>query len=446
MSSACLVSLAGIGHILSGAISSLISSPVKVEPTIVDSLSHLIIDYRGPWVQPWIHRVYAGMASKYGDDDLQVLTGGGITLRLSGVYRRQDSAAKDKYAPASWCEGLPRSLPGSMFHILKFTLHDLRFHSTAELLRFVQGSPLLSELSCTKLKFDKDMPPQFTDRHRRARNRLRHVRVTDCGSSSDDLDLAFWIFHVQAPHGVFKRVLLDSFSQWDILHSAAHAICGASTFKEVSVIPQFMKEPPECELYARMLDSKAVFSYQIHIRVVKNTPNSEFSAHGIRSMTFDFLRRTKVEDVASMGWQSIEQAALDMRPSEKLRINVHELPVFEWFLDAIPAGRILSQLCHPRNVEILYVHGLPSTVRTTAEEILRAPSTYTVDGRAVQLKRPQIIRLAGCEDDAKKQAFLREVLASNQAKHLQPQIDGALTSPRGTAVVTSLRSLTEYTN
>ncbi|EKM49021.1 uncharacterized protein PHACADRAFT_265901 [Phanerochaete carnosa HHB-10118-sp] len=191
-----------------------------------------------------------------------------------------------------------------------------------------------------------------------------------------------------------------------------------------------------------MLDSQAAVSHELCVQV--QLPPDSNSTVAIKTLTLEFHRRAKADDVASMDWRAIEQAALDMHPSEKLCIYALALPVFEWFLDAMPAGRVLPQLRHPRDVEI--VHGYPPFAKApprkdaiTAEKILHAPSTYTVDGQTVQLKRPQIIHLAGCTSDVKKQAFLREVLASSQDKLQQPQIDGAPTSSKGTAVVIPFR-------
>ncbi|EKM49022.1 uncharacterized protein PHACADRAFT_202109 [Phanerochaete carnosa HHB-10118-sp] len=408
-----------------------IDPPVKVKPTMIDCLLQLNISYSGPWLEPWLHHVYAGMA-KRGKKAVQVLYERGIALHLSGVYRRQDSVANDTYAPTSWCEGLPRSLPGSMFPIIKLKLCDLHFHSTMELLRLVQSIPELHELHCTRLKFDRNMPPQYTNRHRRAQNFLYLLQVTECGSSYDDLDLVFWITHVQAPHGFYKPLLQGSFSQWDVLHEVARAICGPSILKRIRLRPQKLLNPPECDLIVEMLESDEVTSHEVEISV-QSHPDSSVSA-AIKSMAFRFFRQLKIDDVSSMDWRAIEQAALDMRPQEKVRIYVYGLPVFEWLLDAVSSGKILPRICHPRRVEILYGSPLVKGF-ITAEKILRAPSIYSVDGQTVQLKRPQIIRLAECADDKKKQAFLREVLASSQDKLQQAQIDRAPTSSRGIAVV-----------
>lgn len=162
-----------------------------------------------------------------------------------------------------------------------------------------------------------------------------------------------------------------------------------------------------------MLDSNKALSHLVDIRV--RNPSVNGSPAVIESMELRFLSQLKVDDVSSMDWQSIEQAVLDMRPTEKLHVYAPGFSVFEWFLDAVSAGKILSRLCHPRKVEIVHAYG----PLITAEKILRVPSTYAVDGQSVQLKRPQIIRLAGCKNELQRQTFLREVLASTQAAHPQ---------------------------
>ena len=128
------------------------------------------------------------------------------------------------------------------------------------------------------------------------------------------------------------------------------------------------------DISINMQDSEKITSHYIKVRIRNPLEDTSPTFTTAEFLEVLFLDQLGVEDIAAMDWQAIEQAALNMRPTEKLQICPLGIPAFEWFLDALPAGKVFPKLFDSLRVEIVHLSHRP---RVTAETVMPICSLFS---------------------------------------------------------------------
>ena len=228
----------------------LVDSPVQAGPSLIECVQAIILSSTGPWSQPWLHLVSTEISRR--KQALNELSGAGIdeiTFKLDESFIPQMNISPTSgatYAPRSWCAGLPRSLPSSMFPIETMELSKLHFHTPAALIRLIRSAPSLGDLQCTHLEFDDWSDPTFeaVGRLRQGPNCLRSVATLGCGSEAQNLELLFLISRSQMPQTAMKPGL-KSFSGWTSFRQLSQSVLRTDTSTRLELHARF-REPNSC--------------------------------------------------------------------------------------------------------------------------------------------------------------------------------------------------------
>ena len=130
----------------------LLMSSGSASPSLADSLCCINAVHRGPWGIPWVHRL--SFIQPYAPDRLR------FALHLEKL--------EGQNTVRLWGAPLPRTLPGSIFHVSRLEIADAQFRRVADLLGVVRDLPKLMDLRCRSVSFsDRSLATETAVRRRR---------------------------------------------------------------------------------------------------------------------------------------------------------------------------------------------------------------------------------------------------------------------------------------
>ncbi|EKM56465.1 uncharacterized protein PHACADRAFT_183117 [Phanerochaete carnosa HHB-10118-sp] len=191
----------------------LVQSPIQLTPSLRDCLKAMNTSYKGSWTYYWHHLSSNGIHQS--------------ETTLQNVYVLDssiDSQSTTGHAPRSWSTGLPRTLPSGLIYIWRLHLTDLRFRHVGDLVHLLHEASGLSDVICTRLRFDDSeslLPFPARIRRRLSRGKRWRIEVTECGSPTVSTKVLLSTIAFSVPNGAPAYCL--GIARWASLCAAVQA-------------------------------------------------------------------------------------------------------------------------------------------------------------------------------------------------------------------------------